>query len=364
MRRGLARDDVFAVGIELTMTESMTHCDVVLPAATHFEYADLYPSYGHHWLQRAEPVIPPLGESLPNTEIFRRLAARFGFDEPCFKATDEELMDDAVDAARSAAWRRAAERDPDRRALQMTGPDGKPLVLFDNVFPATPSGKIELKSETLASAGARRRCCRTGASGRLTYPLMLISPASDKRISSTLGGLARLAAGAAAADEPGGRRAGEASRTAIEVRVWNERGEVILPLEVTDDVPPGVVASEKGAWLATSRTGQTISALVSADIARRSRRRRLLQRHAGRGRTRVIVRRLNPAQVPAVAGMTTGDNNATMMPNESHRGSVVLPIRNSSTARAHWRPSRIAQTTSDWPRRMSPAANTLATDVR
>src|SRR6202011_2000725 len=98
MRRGLARDDVFAIGIELTMTESMTHCDVVLPAATHFEYADLYASYGHHWLQRAEPVIPPLGESLPNTEIFRRLAARFGFEEPCFKATDEELMDDAVEA--------------------------------------------------------------------------------------------------------------------------------------------------------------------------------------------------------------------------------------------------------------------------
>jgi anaerobic selenocysteine-containing dehydrogenase len=50
------------------------------------------------------------------------------------------------------------------------------------------------------------------------------------------------------------------------VRVWNELGEVILPLDVTDDVPPGVVASEKGAWLSTSRTGQTISALVSADM--------------------------------------------------------------------------------------------------
>jgi len=51
-----------------------------------------------------------------------------------------------------------------------------------------------------------------------------------------------------------------------EVKVWNELGEVILPLDVSDDVPPGVVASEKGAWLTTSRTGQTISALVSADI--------------------------------------------------------------------------------------------------
>jgi len=52
----------------------------------------------------------------------------------------------------------------------------------------------------------------------------------------------------------------------LDVRVWNDRGEVILRLEVTDDVPRGVVASEKGAWLMTSRTGQTISALVSADL--------------------------------------------------------------------------------------------------
>jgi anaerobic selenocysteine-containing dehydrogenase len=51
-----------------------------------------------------------------------------------------------------------------------------------------------------------------------------------------------------------------------DVKVWNGRGEVILPLDVTDDVPPGVVASEKGAWIGTSRTGQTISALVSADM--------------------------------------------------------------------------------------------------
>src|SRR4029077_4384929 len=97
MQRALKREDIFFVGIEVAMTESMRHCDVVLPAATHFECDDLYAAYGHHWLQRAEAVIPPVGEALPNTEIFRRLAARFGFDDPCFKATDAELMDDAVD---------------------------------------------------------------------------------------------------------------------------------------------------------------------------------------------------------------------------------------------------------------------------
>ena len=94
---------------------------------------------------------------------------------------------------------------------------------------------------------------------------MLISPASDKRISSTLGGLAgsRRAPPLLMNPEDAVQRS---LKHGIEVRVWNDRGEVILPLEVTDKVPRGVVASEKGAWLETSRTGQTISALVSADL--------------------------------------------------------------------------------------------------
>jgi anaerobic selenocysteine-containing dehydrogenase len=265
MRRGLARPEIFAVGIELTMTESMTHCDVVLPAATHFECADLYPSYGHHWLQRAEPVIPPVDEALPNTEIFRRLAARFGFDEPCFRATDEELMDDAVDAADPRLAGIRPSRIPTRQALPMMGPDGKPLVLFDNIRPATPSGKVELKSEALAARWGAAALLPDWRPGEVSYPLALISPASDKRISSTFGDLA-----ASRRAPPLLMNPADAARRGLahagEVRVWNARGEVILPLAVTDAVPPGVVASEKGAWLATSRTGQTISALVSADL--------------------------------------------------------------------------------------------------
>ena len=265
MRRGLARPEVFAAGIELTMTESMTHCDVVLPAATHFECADLYPSYGHHWLQRAEAVIPPVGEALPNTEIFRRLAARFGFDEPCFRASDEELIDDAVDAADPRLAGIEPNRIPTRQALPMNGPDGKPMVLFDNIRPATPSGKVELRSETLAERWGSAALLPDWREREASYPLMLISPASDKRISSTFGDLA-----ASRKTPPLLMNPEDAARRRLarggEVRVWNERGEVILPLAVTDAVPPGVVASEKGAWLATSRTGQTISALVSADL--------------------------------------------------------------------------------------------------
>lgn len=264
MRRGLARDDVFAVGMELSMTESMEYCDIVLPAATHFEYDDLYPSYGHHWLQRAAPVIRPPGEALPNTEIFRRLAARFGFDEPCFKATDVQLMDDAVDGADPRLGGVRPSQIPTDRPIRMSGPDGKEMVLFQNIVPATPSGKVELRSELMAEKWGATAVLPTWRPRQATHPLMLISPASDRRITSTLGDFAASAGTPPLLMNP----ADAASRglsTGVEIRVWNGLGEVFLPLEVTDAVPAGVVSSEKGAWLRTSRNGQTISALVSAD---------------------------------------------------------------------------------------------------
>jgi anaerobic selenocysteine-containing dehydrogenase len=264
MKRGLAREEIFLVGIEVAMTESMAHCDIVLPAATHFECDDLYPAYGHHWLQRAEPVIPPVGEALPNTEIFRRLAARFGFDDACFKASDRELMDDAVDGAHPSLGGVKPSEIPTSAARRMTAPDGRALALFDNVMPATPSGRIELASDLLAErwgSEARLPAFRARAS---RFPLALVSPASDKRISSTLLGPGGPRDASPLLMHPDDARA-RGLDGAKSVRVWNDLGSVILPLVITEAVSRGVVASEKGAWLATSPTGQTISALVSAD---------------------------------------------------------------------------------------------------
>src|SRR3989454_2161465 len=134
LRRGLLREDLFTVGADVVMTDSMAYCDIVLPASSHFEYGDLYPAYGQHWLQRAEPVIRPRGESLPNTEIFRRLAARFGFDDPAFRATDAELMDEAMDASDPRLGGTRPSRLSTGRALAMTF-QGEEAVLFKNVFP-------------------------------------------------------------------------------------------------------------------------------------------------------------------------------------------------------------------------------------
>ena len=258
MKRALAREDLFAVGIDVVMTDSLAYCDVVLPASSHFEYADLYPAYGQHWLQRAEPVIPPVGESLPNTEIFRRLARRFGFTGAVFTASDAELMDDAMDGSDARLGGTPPSRIPTDRALPMQA-QGEEATLFKNVMPRTPSGKVELASSYLEQKYGARLPDFRAVEDR--YPLALISPASDKRTTSTFGGLPASAATPPLEMHPRDAQA-RGLRSGARVRVWNDLGEVHLPLVITDAVRPGVVASLKGAWFRTSDNGQTVSALA------------------------------------------------------------------------------------------------------
>src|SRR3984885_14861717 len=139
MRRALAREDLFTVGIEVAMTDSMAYADVILPACTHFEHADVYAAYGQQYLQRAEPVIAPVGESLPNTEIFRRLAARFGFADPAFTQDDSELMDAALNSGDPRMQGFRPSQIPTDRAIKMEFAGEEP-ILCDNVWPRTPSG--------------------------------------------------------------------------------------------------------------------------------------------------------------------------------------------------------------------------------
>ena len=263
LRRGLEREDLFAVGCDVVMTDSLAYADVVLPACSHFEHDDLFAAYGQHWLQRAEPVISRQGEALPNTEIFRRLAGRFGFTEPCFTATDAELMDDALDGADPRLGGVSPSRIPTDRALAMTAA-GEEFVLFGNVFPRTPSGKVDLASSYLDKKyGALLPDYRPVES---PYPLALISPASDQRITATFGGCRGSDDTPALEMHPEDARQ-RGLRDGVTVKVWNDLGEVHLPLRITDTVPPGVVLSLKGAWLRTSDNGQTISALAPAHHA-------------------------------------------------------------------------------------------------
>lgn len=262
MKRGLAREDLFTVACDVVMTDSVRYADVVLPACTHFEHAELFAAYGQHFLQRAEPVIPPLGESLPNTEIFRRLAARFGFNDPEFRASDAELMDDALalDDVRLQGWR--PSQLPLDDALLMTF-EGEDAILFQTTTPQTPSGKVEVYSTYLEQA--YKHPLPTFRPVESSYPLILISPGSDKRTSSTFGGL-RYSDEAWIEMHPEDAAARQLT-DGMMVRMWNDLGEVHLPLRVTEDVRHGVVSSEKGFWFRTSDNEQTVSALAPSHYA-------------------------------------------------------------------------------------------------
>ena len=186
MIQALRREDLFTVVCDVVMTDSVRYADVVLPACSHFEYADLYPSYGHHFLQRATPVIPPVGDTLPNTEIFRRLAQRFGFTEPAFQATDAQLMDEAVALDDPRLHGIRPSQLPLDQALPMHF-NGNEAMLLQTTFPATPSGKIELYSATLDKKyGQPLPRYRPVLS---SYPLTFITPSSDQRTTSTFGNL-------------------------------------------------------------------------------------------------------------------------------------------------------------------------------
>ena len=93
---GFKREDLFCVVMDSFLTDTADYADIVLPATTQLEHTDIHKSYGHLYVLANNPAIAPVGESLPNVEVFRRLAARMGFAEECFRDSDEDLARQAI----------------------------------------------------------------------------------------------------------------------------------------------------------------------------------------------------------------------------------------------------------------------------
>jgi len=261
--KALMREDLFVAGCDVVMTDSMALCDVILPAASHFEIDDIYGAYGQNYVQRAAPVIPCVGEALPNTEIFRRLAARFGYDEPVFRASDEQLMDEAMDETHAVFQGTPPSQIALDKAIEMTAPGGAPLIMCANVQPTTPSGRIELFSQDLQDRfgyGVPRY-----EPVQKDLPYVLISPSSSKRTNATFGGNVDSQGTEIVEMHPADATA-QGLNDGDVVTVWNGRGKVTLQLVVSDATRPGVLYSPKGTWRGTSDTGLTVNALIPSDI--------------------------------------------------------------------------------------------------
>ena len=262
LRAALQSEDLFVVGSEVTMTDSMACADVILPAASHLEIGDLYKAYGHQYLQRSEAVLAPKGEAVPNTELFRRLARRFGFEEPCFRDSDEQLMNQAIKPDALGADIDRASEIPVGTALDMVVCE--PVSLLRGEEPTTPSGKIELYSEALEME------CGLGVPRYQMPPkerdFVLVTPASEKRTNSTFGGVAGHEDDMRVQMNPQDA-AGRGLADGTPVRLVNDLGVVELPVLISDRIRPGTLYVPKGAWMRNSATGMTANALIPGDKA-------------------------------------------------------------------------------------------------
>ena len=261
--RALERKDLFIVGCDIVMTDSMAYADVILPAASHFECDDIYGAYGQNYLQRAAPVIPCVGQALPNTEIFRRLAYRFGFSEPLFQEDDQTLMDQAFDENDPRLEGYRPSEIPLDRALLLNHLDGEAVILCKTVFPNTESGKIELFSKDLETRFGYG-LPRYKAINR-TQPFTLISPSSAKRTNATFGGCSLSEGSEILEINPQDAADKELKHGAL-VLVWNEQAEITLQVSISDAILPGILYTPKGSWCRSSKTGRTVNALISSSV--------------------------------------------------------------------------------------------------
>jgi anaerobic selenocysteine-containing dehydrogenase len=240
--RGFARDDLFTVVLEHFLTDTADHADYVLPATTQLEHLDLHTSYGHTDVLLNEPAIQPLGESLPNTEIFRRLAAAMGFDEPCFRDSDEALAEQTL---RGAVTYAALKASPGWLSLPIAD-----APFAEGGFP-THDGRVQIDVpglglpdfvppwESVASAPALA----------VRYPLAMISPPARNFLNSTfvnVKSLRDIEAEPIVEIHPDDAAARGLADRAL-VRVFNDRGSYHCTARVSTRARPGVV-NGLGIW--------------------------------------------------------------------------------------------------------------------
>ena len=250
---GLKRQDLFTVVFDQVMTDTALYADVVLPATTFLEGYDFARAYGPISLQLGRPVIDAVGDARSNADVFGELCMRMGVLKEHEPSGELDLMVHVLDrlpGSIGADLRAGASPSP---------PFGLTPVQFVDVFPRTADQKVDLFPEELETSAPMGlyRFQPDPATDR--YPLALISPASDRTISSTLGELprpdAKLMMNPADADARG-LAEGDL------VRIYNDQGEVHCPLNVVPTMRPGVVALPKGLWRRCTRNNTTGTTLV------------------------------------------------------------------------------------------------------
>ena len=260
---GLARRDLFTVVLEQFQTDTADYADILLPATTFLEHTDIYFAYGHYYLQLARPVLPAPGETKSNVEFFRLLAARMGFDEPCFRDSEDDMIRGMLDSDHAFVKGITIEElDREHFVRLRVAPNGDPFLPFAAGGFGTPSGKCEFHAETLDYTPPVES--RHGdVSLRAKYPLELISPKNDDSMNSTFGGRPDTDQETSALEMHPNDAAPRGIATGDQVRLINGRGSCLLMARVDASVPPGVVCAPSTRWPKKSPAFRNVNALTS-----------------------------------------------------------------------------------------------------
>jgi anaerobic selenocysteine-containing dehydrogenase len=260
--RGFAREDLFTVVLEHFQTDTADYADFVLPATTQLEHADIHLSYGHTDVVLNRPAIAPVGEARTNTDVFRGLARRMGFTEPCFDEDDETLcrqaFGDRIDYETLLAQGYATLPIPDAPFAQ-------------GGFP-TASGRCEFFSAALARQGLdglpdHLPNYETPGSSAL-YPLAMISPPARNYLNSTFVNVQSLRdmEGEPLLEMHADDAAARGIADGAVVRVFNDRGEYICKARVSPRARAGVVHGLGIWWRKFGLAGTNVNQLTSQGL--------------------------------------------------------------------------------------------------
>lgn len=252
---GLGREDLFTVVFEQVMTDTCRYADVLLPATTFLEHSELRAGYGVPLLQRADPVIDPVGLARPNYDVFAELCRRLGLERESDPLTPDQMQRAVLgDNGAGEALAREGVALPD---------SGLRPVPFVDYEPWTSDGKVHLFPPELDEEAPDGLYAWRPDPATDEHPLALVSPATNKTISSTLGQLVQ-------GEVPLEISAPDAESRGIgngdSVRIFNELGEVRTTARVSDGVREGVVFLPKGLWARHTRNGRSSNALVPDDV--------------------------------------------------------------------------------------------------
>jgi len=251
------------VVLEHFQTDTADYADYVLPATTQLEHWDVHGAYGHTDVLLNEPAIAPLGEAMPNTQVFRELAKRMGLTDACMQDSDEALCRQAFGDA--VSFRELQEQGFSTVAL----PDAP---FAQGNFPS-PSGKCEFFSARLVAQGLDglpdhlpnyETAGSDSALGR-RYPLAMISPPARNFLNSTFVNVKSLR------DIEGEPvleiHADDASARGIVsggvVRVFNDRGSYRCKAVVSKRARQGVVNGLGVWWRKLGLDGSNVNQLTS-----------------------------------------------------------------------------------------------------